>query len=105
VLNNTLIYLLKIQFDYIQARVSKEESAYKQLIAFIDASLAYQVTYRVNNITLIEIIFMARTEDNVPYYKVPTDEEDPLYGYLQEILHREQEAMYFLNSTQRAFLL
>src|SRR5699024_6613839 len=82
VLNNTLVYLLKTQFDYIKERVSKEEPTYDRLIAFIDASLAYQGTHRVNNIALIEIIFNARTEDNVPYYKLSTDEEDPLYVHL-----------------------
>lgn len=86
VLNNTLVYLLELQFNYIKERVSKKESAYDQLIAFIDASLAYQGTHRVNNIALIEIIFNARTEENIPYYKISTEEEDPLYKYLQEIL-------------------
>src|SRR5699024_9217272 len=50
VLNNTLVYLLKMQFDYIKERVSKEKTAYDQLIAFIDASLTFQGTHRVNNI-------------------------------------------------------
>ncbi|ALX48398.1 TetR/AcrR family transcriptional regulator [Lentibacillus amyloliquefaciens] len=95
VLNNTLVYLLKMQFDYIKERVSKEKTAYDQLIAFIDASLAYQGTHRVNNIALIEIVFNARTEDNVPYYKLSTDEEDPLYVYLEEILHYGQETNEF----------
>ncbi|MBY7145099.1 TetR family transcriptional regulator [Virgibacillus sp. NKC19-3] len=95
VLNNTLMYLLQMQFNYIKEKVSKVESAYDQLIAFIDASLAYQGTHRVNNIALIEIIFNARTEDNVPYYKVSNDEEDPLYTYLQEILHDGQEKREF----------
>ncbi|TFJ92355.1 TetR/AcrR family transcriptional regulator [Lentibacillus salicampi] len=95
VLDNTLIYLLTIQFDYIKERVSEEETAYDQLIAFIDASLAYQGAHTVNNIALLEIIFNARTEDNVPYYRVSSDEEDPLYVYLQEILHSGQETHEF----------
>lgn len=86
VLNNTLVYLLELQFNYIKERVSNKESAYDQLIAFIDASLAYQGTHRANNIALIEIIFNARTEENIPYYKMSNDEEDPLHTYLQEIL-------------------
>jgi len=95
VLNNTLVYLLKMQFDYIKERVSKEKTAYDQLIAFIDASLTFQGTHRVNNIALIEIVFNARTEDNVPYYKLSTDEEDPLYVYLEEILHYGQKTNEF----------
>lgn len=86
VLNNTLVYLLELQFNYIKERVSNKESAYDQLIAFIDASLAYQGTHRANNIALIEIIFNARTEENIPYYKMSNDDEDPLHKYLQEIL-------------------
>ncbi|AEG59953.1 TetR/AcrR family transcriptional regulator [Desulforamulus ruminis] len=94
-LNNTLAYLLKKQLDYIQERISKEESAYDKLISFIDASLAYQGTHRVDNIALIEIIFNARTPDNVPYYKVSSQEEDPLYKKLQEILCLGQETKEF----------
>jgi len=95
VLHNTLIYLLKKQFDYIQDKVSKKETAYDRLIAFIEASLAYQLTHRVNNIALIEIIFNGRTEDNIPYYKLSDDEEDPLYVYLQEIIRYGQETKEF----------
>ncbi len=95
VLNHTLVYLMKIHFDYIKERVSKKESAYDQLITFIEASIAYQRTHSVNNIALIEIIFNARTEDNVPYYKLSTEEEDPLYTYLQEILLDGQKTKEF----------
>lgn len=86
VLNHTLDYLLKKQFEYIKERVSKEGSAYDQLIGYIDASLAYQGTHSINNVALIEIIFNARTPDNIPYYKLSGDEEDPLYTYLEGIL-------------------
>ncbi|GEL77659.1 TetR/AcrR family transcriptional regulator [Tenuibacillus multivorans] len=95
VLNHTLIYLLKKQFEYIQDRVSEKETANDQLITFIDASLAYQVTHRINNIALIEIIFNARTEDNIPYYKLSNDEEDPIYMHLQKILRYGQETNEF----------
>lgn len=95
VLNHTLVYLMKIHFDYIKERVSKKESAYDQLITFIEASIAYQRTHNVNNIALIEIIFNARTEDNIPYYKLSTEEEDLLYTYLQEILLDGQKTKEF----------
>ncbi|PTM53337.1 TetR/AcrR family transcriptional regulator [Desmospora activa] len=94
-LNNTLTYLLKKQFQYIMERVSQKDSAYDQLIAFIDASLAYQGTHHAHNVALIEIVFNARTSDNVPYYQVSTDEEDPLYVRLQEILRYGQETKGF----------
>jgi AcrR family transcriptional regulator len=95
VINNTLVYLLKSQFKYIKDQASEKETAYDQLIAFIDASIDYQVTHRINNIALIEIIFNGRTEDNVPYYKLSDDEEEPLYMYLQEILCYGQETKEF----------
>lgn len=94
-LNNTLTYLFKKQFQYITERIPNKDSAYDQLIAFIDASLAYQGTHHAHNVALIEIVFNARTSDNVPYYKVSTDEEDPLYVRLQEILHDGQETKEF----------
>lgn len=97
VLNNTLVYLVKTQLDYIKERVSKKEAAYDRLIAFIEASIAYQGTHSVNNIALIEILFNARTEDNVPYYKLSAEEEDPLYRYLQEILESGQKTNEFSN--------
>lgn len=94
-LNSTLDYLLKKQYQYIKERVSSKKSAYDQLVAFIDASLAYQGTHSVNNIALIEILFHARTPDNVPYYKMANDEEDPLYVQLEEILRHGQETKEF----------
>ncbi|SFL91873.1 transcriptional regulator, TetR family [Gracilibacillus orientalis] len=95
VLNNTLVYLLKKQYDYIKEKVDESKSAYDQLITFIDTSLAYQGTHYVHNVALIEIIFNARTPDNIPYYKVSDDEEDPLYVLLQEILQDGQKTKEF----------
>ncbi len=40
---------------------------------------------------MIEIIFNARTPDNVPYYKLNDDEEDPLLHELQQILLEGQK--------------
>ncbi|WP_163582908.1 TetR/AcrR family transcriptional regulator [Gracilibacillus saliphilus] len=95
VLNHTLVYLLTTQYDFIKEKVAESKSAYDQLITFIDASLAYQGTHHVHNVALIEIIFNARTPDNIPYYKVAEDEEDPLYVLLQKILQYGQETKEF----------
>ncbi|MGP4040136.1 TetR/AcrR family transcriptional regulator [Gracilibacillus sp. D59] len=95
VLNNTLVYLLKNQYEYIKEKIDESKSANDQLITFIDASLAYQATHYVHNVALIEIIFNARTPDNIPYYKLSDDDEDPLYNLLQEILRSGQEAKEF----------
>ena len=64
-------------------------------MAFIEASLAYQGTNRINNIALIEIVFNARTPDNVPYYLIEDDDGDLLNDLLQEILHKGQESKEF----------
>lgn len=95
VLNHTLVYLLTNQYDFIKEKVAERKSAYDQLITFIDASLAYQGTHHAHNVALIEIIFNARTPDNIPYYKVAEDEEDPLYVLLQTILQYGQETKEF----------
>ncbi|WP_146553023.1 TetR/AcrR family transcriptional regulator [Rummeliibacillus sp. SL167] len=95
VINHTLTYLLEKQFEYIQKSVSTKKKAYDQLVAFIDALVIYQATYKQNNVALIEIIFNARTEDNIPYYKLSDDEEDPLYIFLQDILRYGQETKEF----------
>ncbi len=95
VLNHTLVYLLTNQYGFIKEKVTERKSAYDQLLTFIDASLAYQGTHHVHNVALIEIISNARTPDNIPYYKVSNDEEDPLYQLLQEILQHGQETKEF----------
>ncbi|GIN72919.1 TetR family transcriptional regulator [Bacillus sp. J14TS2] len=104
VLNQTLLYLIEKQFEYIKERAEKKESAYDQLISFIDASLAYQGTHSVNNIALIEIVFNARTPENVPYYKVSNDDEDPLYTQLEEILSYGQKTKEFSDTFDPRFV-
>lgn len=94
-MNHTLLYLSQQEWLYISGKVEQKRTPTEKLIAFIESSLAYQVTNRINNIALIEIVFNARTPDHVPYYMIEDDEENLISGLLQEILHKGQESKAF----------
>jgi TetR/AcrR family transcriptional regulator, transcriptional repressor of bet genes len=94
-MNNTLMYLVENEWNFINERVERKHSATEKLIAFIEASLAHQITNRINNIALIEIVFNARTPDHVPYYLLEDDEEDLKSGLLKDILLQGQESKEF----------
>ncbi|MGE7883502.1 TetR/AcrR family transcriptional regulator [Bacillus sp. NPDC094077] len=94
-MNNTLMYLVEQEWLFINARVSQKQTSTEKLKAFIEASLAYQVINRTNNIALIEIVFNARTPDHIPYYLLEGDEENLIKGLLQEILLQGQELKEF----------
>ncbi|WP_337969845.1 TetR/AcrR family transcriptional regulator [Virgibacillus salexigens] len=94
-MNNTLMYLVQQEWVFIRDKVEQKQTPTERLMAFIEASLAYQGTNRINNIALIEIVFNARTPDNVPYYLIEEDDDDLLNDLLQEILHKGQESKEF----------
>lgn len=96
-MNHTLMYLLEQEWNFIKEKVSKKESAKDKLTTYIEANLVYQVTQRNNNIALIEIIFNARTSDNIPYYLLEedSDDEDLKIKLLKEIIVEGQESKEF----------
>lgn len=94
-MNNTLMYLVQQEWDFIKEKVEQKQTPTEKLMAFIEASLTYQGTNRINNIALIEIVFNARTPDNVPYYLIEEDDDDLLNNLLQEILHKGQDSKEF----------
>jgi TetR/AcrR family transcriptional regulator, transcriptional repressor of bet genes len=94
-MNNTLMYLVQQQWSFINEKVEQKQTPTEKLIAFIEASLAYQGIKQVNNFALIEIVFNARTPDHVPYYMIEDDEEELLSVLLQEVLHKGQESKEF----------
>ncbi|WP_071393352.1 TetR/AcrR family transcriptional regulator [Bacillus tuaregi] len=97
-INQTLLYLLNKKLAFISGKVVQAETPMSQLEAYIEASLAYQVANYKNNIALIEIIFNAKNEEGVPFYKVDDDEEnDPLAAMLKEILVEGQQRQEFSN--------
>lgn len=97
-MNNTLMYLVQKEWVFIKEKVEQKQTPTDKLMAFIEASLAYQGTNRINNIALIEIVFNARTPDNVPYYLIEEEDDDDLLNdLLQEILHKGQDSKEFSN--------
>ncbi|MGZ7444024.1 hypothetical protein [Paenibacillus sp. TH7-28] len=66
--------LVELSTAYVLDRVRPANTPEEKLKAFINASLAYQGTHPAHNTALIEIVFNARTPDNIPYYKL--DDED-----------------------------
>lgn len=98
-MNRTLQFLVEKQYEFISNRVLLAQSEINKLETFIEAHLAYQETHYKNNIALIEIVFNARNEENVPYYRIEDDEEDDaLRTMLLDILKTGQQNGVFSNS-------
>ncbi|MBD2844041.1 hypothetical protein IDH44_02465 [Paenibacillus sp. IB182496] len=55
----------------------------RKLIVFIEASLAYHRSHRQAYNAMLEIVFNARTPDNVPYYLVEIQGKDELHTVLK----------------------
>lgn len=94
-INQTLLYLLNKKLDFISGKVVQEQTSISQLKAYIEASLAYQVANYKNNIALIEIVFNAKDEEGVPYYRADDEEEDQLNALLKDILLEGQKRKEF----------
>jgi AcrR family transcriptional regulator len=90
-MNHTLMALLENATTFVQTRIQPADSNQAKLHTYISASLDYQAAYPERFNALLEIIFNARTPDNVPYYKLEDDEEEPLLLELQHILRLGQE--------------
>ncbi|HDR7794024.1 TPA: TetR family transcriptional regulator [Bacillus luti] len=99
-MNRTLQFLVAKQHEFISNRVLLAQSELNKLEVFIEAHLAYQETHYKNNIALIEIVFNARNEENIPYYRIEDDEEDALRTMLLDILKTGQQNGVFSNSFQ-----
>lgn len=94
-MNNTLAYLVQEELDFVKSKLDNKQTNMEKLLAFIEANLAYQVIYKGNTHALLEIIFHARTPDNIPYYLVKTDAEDEWHAWLRKILREGQELKEF----------
>ncbi|KJS49545.1 TetR/AcrR family transcriptional regulator [Desulfosporosinus sp. BICA1-9] len=89
-MDHTLMALLASSTSYVLARTKAENTVREKLHAYISASLAYQGTHAKHNAALLEIVFNARTPENIPYYKLSDDEEEPVMLELKQILHDGQ---------------
>lgn len=94
-INGVLVHLLETSTSYTLERTRQHEGPIEKLNAFIAASLGYQTTHRAHNTALLEIIFNARTPENIPYYKLEDDQDEPLLAELQQILRDGQERGLF----------
>ncbi|MED2899336.1 TetR/AcrR family transcriptional regulator [Bacillus tropicus] len=98
-MNRTLQFLVEKQNEFISNRVLLAQSEINKLETFIEAHLAYQETHYKNNIALIEIVFNARNEENIPYYRIEDEEDDDaLRTMLLDILKTGQQNGVFSNS-------
>jgi AcrR family transcriptional regulator len=89
-MDHTLMVLIERATSYVMERTNAQTTAREKLHAYIEASLAYQGTHPKHNTALIEIVFNARTAENIPYYKLSDEEEEPLTFELQQILRDGQ---------------
>ncbi|WP_308637219.1 TetR/AcrR family transcriptional regulator [Paenibacillus silvisoli] len=85
-MDHTLMMLLEESSAYVLERTAKAGTALERLHAYISASVAYQGTRPMHNTALIEIVFHARTPENVPYYKLGDTDDDPMVALLKQIL-------------------
>lgn len=94
-MDQTLMALVERATAYVAERINPQKSARERLHTYIESNLAYQGTHPKHNIALIEIVFNARTADNIPYYRLSDDEVEPLTQILQEILRDGQASGEF----------
>ncbi len=90
-IDQSLQALLEQSATFILTKTYAADDPATQLANFIEASIAYQATHPKENAALLEIIFNARTAEDVPYYKISDDGEDPLLKALCKILEDGKE--------------
>ena len=96
-MNYTLANLLNNTTAFVLEHTNVAQSARAKLQAYIVAHLTYQDTHQDAYHALVEIIFNARTPDNIPYYRLNSEEDDPLRRELQDILRYGQQQGEFRN--------
>ena len=96
-MNYTLVTLLNNTTTFVLEQTNTAQSARAKLQAYIVAHLIYQNTHQDAYHALVEIIFNARTPDNIPYYRLNSEEDDPLRRELQDILRYGQQQGEFRN--------
>lgn len=94
-MDHTLMTLVAGAADYVIVRTRAARTAREKLHTYIVASLAYQGTHPRRYTALVEIVFHARTADNVPYYKLADDEEEPVLRELLQLLRDGQDSGEF----------
>lgn len=94
-MNHVLMKLMADSTTAIVEQIEKVKGPKEKLDTFIKASLMYQAIHPSRNTALLEIVFNARTPENIPYYKMEDDEEEQLTNELQQILYDGQKEGVF----------
>lgn len=96
-MNHLLDNLLASNTAYVEEQVQRERTPEAKLRAYIRAGVRYLRDHPARSIALIEILFHARTPDNVPYYRLQEDgeDEDPTLRILLDILREGQRQGVF----------
>ncbi|MDY0266540.1 MAG: TetR/AcrR family transcriptional regulator [Methanimicrococcus sp.] len=80
------VSLLKKQEDFIHEKVAQAQTPLEMLYIYVRAALAYSTEHRLENDALMEIIYNAKNEADIPYYKLfGNDETDLLEKIIKAI--------------------
>ena len=91
----TLMTLVENNTAFVLERTKPANNCREKLNTYILSSLEYQGRHREYVNALLEIVFNARTPENIPYYKLNDNEEEPLVFQLQHILSSGQKSGEF----------
>ena len=95
-INQTVEALLRDNASFVLERTKTGRNCRERLRLFILSSLEYQETYPERFVALVEIVFNARTPDNIPYYKLSDDTDtEPLLLELRTLLRDGQASGEF----------
>ena len=103
-MNFVLEKLMEQSSTIIINQVYEKEDPVEQLEIFILKSFQYQHDYPERNIALLEIIFHASTNDNIPYYRLEDGEEDVTTQALYNILKKGQQQGVFKNYSLKGMI-
>src|SRR5699024_10847330 len=94
-MNHLLWTLLEKSKSSILERVHRGNTPHEKLTTYIVASYEKQSTQPAHHTTLIDIIYHARTADNIPYYQLSDEDVDPMLKELQQLLQTGQDNAVF----------
>ena len=104
-MNNTLATLLEDNASFVSERTKAGKDCREKLHLFIQSGLEYQERHPEHFIALLEIVFNARTSDDIPYYKISdADGDDVLLIELRNILSEGQKTGEFRDFNVRVMV-
>ncbi len=94
-MNHVLEQLIMQSAAAVLDQVFLLEDPLDQLEVFIRETLRYQRQFPARHIALIEIVFQAKNDEEVPYYRMDDGDPDPFVDALTDIIDRGQGAGVF----------